>query len=395
MQGLISRVLADEVRSALDDYPVVALIGPRQSGKSTLAGFLTRGMPGAISLDLESPADRAVLVEAEAFFDAHADSLICLDEVQRLPEIFPLLRHVVDGRRRNGCFLLLGSASRELIESASESLAGRIKYIELSPFLLDEAESAGGDRVKLWMRGGFPRSLLAASERASMDWRQEFIRSFLERDLLQLRARFMPERARRLWTMVAHGHGQLLNKSQLAVSLDVDAHTVGSYLDILEAAFMIRRIPPFHANRKKRLVKSPKIYVRDSGILHALLGIPSYRDLLAHPLRGFSWEGFVMDQILPRLQPLAQATFYRTATGAEVDLLLELGSRRAVIEIKASSSPKLEKGFWTSLEDLKPDQVWVVAPVERKYSLSSEKKINAVSVADLVEECRQAGWMRM
>jgi len=392
MHKPLPRVILDEVIDRLQNSPAVALLGPRQCGKSTLARMVLTRFPDALMLDLERPADQAMLDESEAFFDANSDRLICLDEVQRLPELFPVLRYVIDKREKPVQFLLLGSASRDLIESSSESLAGRIHYLELTPFLDVEIQSTDRSFNDYWVRGGFPRSLLADSEQASLEWRQEFVRSFLERDLLQLKSRFSPERARRLWMMVAHCHGRVLNKAQLASALDVDAHTVGNYLDVLEAAFMIRRLPAFHANLGKRQVKSPKIYVRDSGILHALLGISSYNALLSHPMRGFSWEGLVLDQILARLHPLAQASFYRTAKGAEVDLVIECDGMKTVIEIKASSRPHAEKGFWTVMEDLQPDSSLMVAPVQHSYTLKD--KLNVLPLASLIQRGQADGWLR-
>lgn len=391
MRKQLSRVILQDVVDRLQNNPAVALLGPRQCGKSTLARMILEQIPDTLMLDLERPADRAVLEEAESFFDANSNRLICLDEVQRLPELFPVLRYMIDKRGTDGQFLLLGSASRDLIESASESLAGRIHYLEMTPFSYDEVD-AESSLNQYWIRGGFPRSVLAGSDAVSMEWRQEFIRSFLERDLLQIKSRLSPERARRLWMMVAHCHGRILNKAQLAFALDVDTHTVSSYLDVLEAAFMIRRLPAFHANLGKRLVKSPKIFVRDSGLLHALLGIADYNALLAHPMRGFSWEGLVLDQILARLHPLAEASFYRTAKGVEVDLVVECAGRKTVLEIKASSSPKPEKGFWTGLDDLSPDSSLLIAPVEHSYTLKD--KLDILSLPDLIRRGQSDGWLR-
>ena len=392
MQNVFDRIMTQEVLRRLQSNPAVALLGPRQCGKSTLARMILEDFPDALMLDLERPADRMMLEEAESFFDANADRLICLDEVQRMPELFPLLRYVIDKRARNSRFLLLGSASRDLIESASESLAGRIHYTELTPFLWEEAVPAKCSFQDFWVRGGFPRSLLAETSVGSLEWRQEFVRSFLERDLLLLKARLLPERARRLWTMTAHCHGRLLNKSQLASALDVDVHTVGNYLDVLEAAFMIRRLPAFHANLKKRQVKSPKIYVRDSGMLHVLLGIQDYNALLGHPMRGFSWEGLVVDQILGRLHPLAQASFYRTAKGDEADLVVEYAGKRQVAEIKASSTPKVEAGFWKTLDDLQPDSAMVIAPVDLSFVLKDN--VEVLSLDAVVAKGKAAGWLR-
>ena len=392
MQKPFKRLMMQEVQRRLQSNPSVALLGPHQCGKSTLAREILKHFSDALMLDLERPADRMVLEEAEAFFNANVDKLICLDEVQRMPELFPVLRYVIDKRERKNQFLLLGSASRDLIESASESLAGRIHYTELTPFLWEEALPSHCSFQDFWVRGGFPRSLLAETSVDSLEWRQEFIRSFLERDLLLLKARLLPERARRLWMMTAHCHGRILNKSDLASALDVDVHTVGNYLDILEAAFMIRRLPAFHANLKKRQVKSPKIYVRDSGILHALLGIQDYNSLLGHPMRGFSWEGLVLDQILGRLHPLAQASFYRTAKGDEADLVVEYEGKRIVAEIKASSTPRVEAGFWKVLDDLQPESASVIAPVDRAFVLKD--KVEVLSLESFIIAGQQAGWLR-
>ncbi len=333
-----------------------------------------------------------MLEDPEAFLSANSNQLICLDEVQRVPELFPILRYAIDQHGGTGRFLLLGSASRDLIEQASESLAGRIAYLELTPFLWQEANLQNIKFNDYWTRGGFPRSLLASSNGTSMEWRQEFVRSFLERDLLQLKPRLSPERARRLWIMVAHCHGRVLNKSQLAAALDVDAHTIGSYLDLLEAAFMIRRLPPYHSNLRKRLVKSPKIYIRDTGILHTLLGIQDFNALLAHPVRGFSWESLIIDQILARLHPLAQASFYRSAKGAEADLLIEHNGKTILLEMKASSAPKMERGFWNVLADIDPLFARVIAPIERRYPL--KQGVEVVPLNEIITEGLSEGWLQ-
>lgn len=381
-----------EIQHRLNSSSAVALLGPRQCGKSTLATWLVSEYPNALLLDMERPADRALIEEPEAFFDANSEKLICLDEIQRVPELFPVLRYIIDKRGTNGQFLVLGSASRDLIEQSSETLAGRIQYLELTPFLWNEVESEGYSLNDLWLKGGFPRSFLSPDLQISMEWRQEFIRSFLERDLLQLKPRLSSERARKLWTMVAHCHGQLLNKSQLAVALDVDVHTVGNYLDILEAAFMIRRLPPYHANLRKRLVKSPKIYVRDSGILHALLSIDSLNQLFSHPIKGYSWESFVMDQLLARLTPFAQAYFFRTARGDEVDLVIEHAGQKIIIEIKASAAPKLESGFWNAKNDLQATAAYVVAQVPRTTPI--KEGVIVLELRELLKQGQESGWLK-
>lgn len=390
MPNYIPRAIEVVVRQALDEMPVVALLGARQSGKSTVARHLFEGRDDVLYLDLERPFDLRRLSEPESLFDANWDRLICIDEIQRKPDIFPVLRYVVDKRARNGQFLLLGSASRDLIEQASETLAGRIRYLELSPFLRREIEP-NSDLIPYWLRGGFPRSLLAPKERESFEWRLDFIRGFLERDVPLMKPRLSSPRMEQLWTILAHCHGQLLNKTMLARSLEVDAHTISSYLDLLEASFMIRRLFPFFVNLKKRLVKSPKIYVRDSGILHALLNITSTNDLFGHPIRGSSWEGLVIDNILSQAKRQVRGYFYRTARGAEIDLVLEMGMRRIVFEAKASQTPRLEKGFQIAMEDIEPEQAWVVAPVESGFAIENGARV--ISIEELPNVPELCDWL--
>jgi predicted AAA+ superfamily ATPase len=324
-----------------------------------------------VHLDLERPSDLRKLADPEAFFSLHRDVLVCLDEIQRVPDLFPVLRSVVDQQGRNGQFLVLGSASPGLLRQGSESLAGRISFLELTPFLLNEVvgESPSRDTQTLWLRGGFPRSHLAGSDRSSYGWRANFVRTFLERDIPQLGSSVPSERLGRFWRMCAHEHGQVLNASKLASALGVSGHTVRSYLDLLEKTFMVRLLAPCEANLKKRLVKSPKVYLRDSGVLHALLEIRSHDDLLGHPARGASWEGYVIDQVIALL-PSWRPSFFRTRVGAEIDLVLELGRRRIAIECKASSAPKLARGFWSGLEDLGIEEAYVVAPVDAPYPVA-------------------------
>jgi len=316
--------------------------------------------PRVAYLDLENPTDAAKLQDPLAYLALHPDTLICLDEIQRVPELFAVLRGVIDREDRNGMFLLLGSASRDLLQQSSETLAGRISYLELGPFLVDEIVNTDrhGDS-RLWVRGGFPRSFLAADERASVEWRQNFVQTFLERDIGMLGFKIAPANLGRLWRMCAHLHGALLNAAKLSGSLGVSAPTARSYIDILTSTFMLRSLEPYEANLKKRLVKSPKIYLRDSGILHSLLGIDSHEALLGHPTLGSSYEGRGYTP-----------SFYRSAQGAEIDLVLQKGSSTIAFEVKASSTPAVQRGFWNAVEDVQPDDVCVIGPVEEAYPLA-------------------------
>jgi predicted AAA+ superfamily ATPase len=369
MRGLIPRTLTAEIEKRLKHNPVVAILGPRQCGKTTLAQKIVKALKKSVYLDLENPADLAKLDDPLAFFSLHDNELICLDEIQRTPELFTTLRSIVDERGRNGQFLILGSAGRDLIRQSSETLAGRITYLDLTPFLFNEIESSGpGDLRRIWLRGGFPRSYLAADEEFSFQWRQDFIRTFLERDIGMLGFRMPPARLGRLWKMCAHIHGSLLNASKLADSLGVSSHTIRSYVDLLEHTFMIRVLRPDSANLKKRLIKSPKIYIRDSGILHALLDIRTHDDLLSHPVVGASFEGFAMENILASAKGY-EPSFYRTGAGAEIDLVLRRGRRLVALELKSSTVPKVTKGFWNAVEDISPDETYVVAPVKRPYPI--------------------------
>ncbi|MBT3380560.1 MAG: ATP-binding protein [Lentisphaerae bacterium] len=388
MTTYLNRWLATRLAEALDRMPAVALLGPRQCGKSTLARRLVSAEQDAVYLDLERPLDRAKLEDIEGFLDRHADRLVCLDEIQRVPSLFEPLRYAIDRTGRPGQFLVLGSASRDLIRQSSETLAGRIRYLELTPFLLSEVSAENMEDV--WMRGGYPRSYLAVSDEESSEWRLDFITSFLERDVPFLRPRMSPESVRALWSMVAHCHGQLLNRARLATALGVDNHTVKGYLDLLEGAFMLRRLPPFAANLKKRLVKTPKVYVRDSGALHALLGVETADDLFGHPVRGVSWEGFCIDNIMARMHRSVRASFYRTAKGAEIDLVLERGSRRLALEFKASAAPKLQRGFWTALEDLDATSAAIIAPVSEEYEI---RGVRVVSLGDFLASDQAAEFL--
>jgi hypothetical protein len=370
MQGYIPRAITAAVERGLAESPVVAILGPRQCGKSTLAREIAARRGDTIYLDLERPSDLAKLADPETFLEAHEKRLVCLDEIQRAPALFAVLRSLVDARRRGGRFLVLGSSSRDLLRQSSESLAGRIAFHELTPFWCGELGDAGGSRSlsRLWLRGGFPGSYLSRGDGASLRWRESFAATFLERDIPQLGFRIPAGTLSRLWTMLAHLHGQILNSSRLGASLGLSHTTVRSQLDILERTFMVRVLKPLASNTGKRMVKAPKVYLRDTGILHALLRIESHDDLFAHPIRGPSFEGLVIENLvaaLPRFEPF----FYRTAAGAEIDLVLERGSRRIAVECKASAAPEVGKGFWNALDEVRPDQAWVVAPLKEPYPL--------------------------
>jgi len=372
MAVYIKRILKKKLEQSIKNYPVVALLGPRQVGKSTLAKEIINKKSKGLYLDLEKPSHLNQLTAPEYFFEQNKNKLICLDEIQRKPEIFPLLKSLVDERQKTEQFLILGSASRDLLKQSSESLAGRICYLEMSPFSLLELSEK--KQESLWLRGGFPRSFLSKSETASLEWRENYIRTFLERDIPQLGYRIPFTTIGRLWTMLAYSHGQTLNATKLASSLGVSSHTVSSYIDILEKTFLIRLLQPFSENLKKRVIKSPKIYIRDTGLLHSLLKVDTMNELFSHPVFGSSFESFVLEQIIGSL-PRWQFYFYRTRSGAEIDLLMIKGIRRIAIEIKAGKSPTLEKGFFTSIEDVKAKEKYLIAPVDTTYTLKRGVKV--------------------
>jgi hypothetical protein len=384
---MIPRRLLPALSSGLAEVPAVALLGPRQAGKTTLALEVARAQP-SVYLDLESEADRAKLSEPELYLSQHEDKLVILDEIQRAPQLFRSLRGLIDAGRRRGRgkrrFLILGSASIDLLKQSSESLAGRIRYLELAP--LDAGEVGGKRLDTLWLRGGFPESLLAASDAASLRWRADFVRTYLERDIPQLGPRIPAETLRRLWTMLAHQQGGLLNAASLARALAVGGKTVASYLDLLVDLLLVRRLAPRHGNTQKRLVKSPKVYVRDSGLVHALLGIGHREALLAHPVAGGSWEGLAIESLIAVAPSGTQAYFFRTAAGAEIDLLLKSPGRREpwAIEIKRGLAPKVEKGFHMACEDIRPERRIVVYGGVERFPLA--KGVEAISLIDLCEE---------
>lgn len=384
---MIRRRLLAPLSAALDESAAVALLGPRQVGKTTLALEIARTRP-AVYLDLESEADRAKLAEPELYLARHEDKLVILDEIQRTPQLFRSLRGLIDaGRRRGhgkGRFLVLGSASMDLLKQSSESLAGRIRCLELAP--LDAGEVGRTRLDALWLRGGFPESLLAASDAASLRWRTDFIRTYLERDIPQLGPRIPAETLRRLWTMLAHQQGGLLNAAALARALAVDGKTVAAYLDLLVDLLLVRRLAPWHGNVRKRLVKSPKVYVRDSGLVHALLGVGDREDLLAHPVAGGSWEGLAIESLIAAAPSGTEAHFFRTAAGAEIDLLLKLPGRRKpwAIEIKRGLAPKLERGFQLACDTVRPERRFVVYGGTERFPVAED--VEAVSLVDVCDE---------
>ena len=372
---MIGRRIKPHVTEALDRQAAVALIGPRQVGKTTLAQDIAEER-GALYLDLEDTNDREKLASPALFLKQYEDRLVVLDVIHRVPELFQTLRGLIDqGRRkgkRTGRFLILGSASIDLLRQSGESLAGRIEYVEMAPLDVTEVGGREGAFDQLWIRGGFPDSYLAKSDQDSLKLRKNFIRTYLERDVPQFGPRIPAETLGRLWTMLAHGQGTLMNASRLAAGLSLTAPTVTKYIDLLAVLLLVRRLQPLHANIGKRLVKSPKVYVRDSGLVHALLGIGDYNELAGHPVIGASWEGFVIENLLSVVPDRSSASFYRTSAGAEIDLVLDLPGRagRWAIEIKRALSAKPGKGFYQACEDIQPDKSFVVYAGTERYPVS-------------------------
>ena len=382
MQPSVPRHLAEILRQDLQRFPAVVLLGPRQCGKTTLVQALGAELPEFLYRDLERPQDLRQLDDPEFFLEANLGSCLCLDEIQRLPGLFPVLRGFIDRHPAGTRLLLLGSASPDLLKQSAESLAGRVVYRELTPFLWDEVGNVG-DLRRLWLRGGFPRSYLASSEHDSFEWLKAYVRTIVERDFPVLGLRISPVTLSRFVRMLAQNHGQSLNLAALGNSLGATGHTIRHYLDLLEGTYHVRLLLPWQTNQGKRLVKTPKVYFRDSGVLHSLWEVGSFNALLGHPLFGASWEGFVLEQVQARF-PQAQFSYYRTATGVEVDLVMELGQHRIAIEAKASSDPSVTKGFWTVLADLSPTCSFVVAPVEAGWPLRAG--VEVVNLSELLEK---------
>ena len=386
---MINRRITQKVKKALQRQAVVALLGPRQVGKTTLARSL-ENTNTAVYLDLEWPEDRQKLKDPAFFLSKYEDQLVILDEIHRAPEIFQPMRRIIDDGRRAGKgigrFLILGSASIDLLNQSGETLAGRIEYIELNALDCLEIEKEETALTQLWIRGGFPDSYLAADDENSLTYRRNYIRTYLERDIPQFGPRIPAATLERLWTMIAHSQGGLLNASELGRSLSLNNKTVNSYLDLLCDLMLLRRLPPYLSNTKKRLVKSPKVYVRDSGLLHALLGLKDFLTLTGHPVLGASWEGFVIENILATAPEGTRAGFYRTAAGAEVDLVLNLPGRTRpwTVEVKYGTVPKVSKGLHQSLQELQPERAFILYNGEGGYPVN--ETVEAINLRDLCEQ---------
>lgn len=365
----VQREIEEKVRKSLNNSPVTAILGPRQCGKTTLIKKISNDFPDSIYLDLEKPSDKIQLTDAETFFKMHPDKLICIDEIQMLPDIFPVIRSIADDKSMNIRFIITGSASPELLRQSSESLAGRIMYFELSPFLLTEIENIISFE-DYWIRGGFPISILSTDQEYSIDWRHNFIRTFLERDIRNFGINISPDSLSRLWKMLSHLNGQILNYSQLSNSLGYSDTSVRKYIDILAYTYMVRVLRPFHANINKRLVKNPKIYLRDTGILHSLLNIDSFNELYSHPNYGSSYESLCIENIIQRFSRW-EPYFYRTSNGSEIDLLLVKSNRIIAIECKASAAPKPTTGFLNAIKDLSVEKAFIIARVENPFPLKN------------------------
>ena len=390
---MILREAQAEVVTLLQEFPAVGLLGPRQVGKTTLAEEIAALFkPEPIYLDLESPADQAKLSEAEGYFELHKGKLIILDEIQRVPGLFMILRGVIDRRRREGLktgqFLILGSASLELLKQSSETLAGRIAYTELSVLNAAEVHTKDGNEYDtLWLRGGFPDSFLAKNDEASLRWRLNFISTYLEREVPQFGARIPAVTLRRLWTMLAHSQGGQLNVAKIGANLDLSAPTAKRYIELLEDLLLIRSVRPWFGNVAKRLVKAPKVYIRDSGLVHALLNLKTLDDVLGHPVVGASWEGFVIENLISCLPVGITPWFYRTSAGAEIDLVIEQSiTRKYAIEIKRSLTPGVSKGFQLGCEDIEATHRFVVYPGKERFPVSAG--IFAIPLLEMMNELR-------
>ncbi|MBU0558629.1 MAG: ATP-binding protein [Bacteroidetes bacterium] len=381
---MINRRIYNEILVSLKQFPVVGIIGSRQVGKTTLAKEIKTDYKNSIYLDLELPSDYNKLEEAEIYLQDNADKLIIIDEVQRKKDLFPLLKALVDKKRVAGRFLILGSASQELIRNSSETLAGRINYHILSSLSIDEIGFSDEKINDLWIRGGYPLSYLAKSNYESLVWRDAFIKTYLEQDLPQLGFRIQANQIRKFWTMIAHLHSRIWNASQVAKSMGLSYQSINHYLNILNNTFIIRQLSPYHINIKKRLVKAPKVYIRDSGLLHSLINIQNKEALSSHPILGYSWEGFVIEQILNVLPKFSSPYFYRTHAGAEIDLVIGSGNEKLIaIEIKYSLNPKIGKGFQIAFNDLGCEEGFVVYPGHENYRIS--ENVSVISLPEVLK----------
>lgn len=381
MQKFISRNKETYVKENLEVFPAVAILGPRQCGKSTLAKMLAQQIQPFLYLDLQNREDLSKLQEPELFFRINRNATICLDEIQLIPNLFSILRSEIDAERRNGRFILLGSASRGLVQHTSESLAGRVGIVELTPFTISEINSQKSfDIHRFWFRGGYPDSFLAASDSGSRLWTENFLKTYVERDINQFGLQISSRQVWRMLQMIAHIHGQIFNASKLGESMGVTHPTVKRYLDLLEETFVLRTLPPFEGNLKKRLIKSPKVYVRDSGILHRILQINDFNNLMGHPVFGPSWEGLVVENIISSIGD-GRFSFFRTASGDEVDLIMQKGTQIIAIECKATTAPQITSSFRKTLELINPDQTLVIAPVQGQYPAGQGIIVSGLSEA--------------
>ena len=379
MHKFVQRDLIKHLKQYLSIFPAVAVLGPRQCGKSTLVKSLSTYFDQVLYLDMQRESDLNKLDEPELFFETNADKLICLDEIQLVPKLFSVLRSVIDANRVNGKFILLGSASQDLLQQTSESLAGRIGMLHLSPFLINELDYLENFKLHdFWFRGGFPNSYLAKNNDSCTIWLSNYIRTYIERDIPQLGFQIPALQLRRLLTMCAHNQGQQLNYSKLGESLGLTHPTIKRYIDLLEQTFIVRTIPPYEVNVKKRLVKSPKVFVRDSGILHQLLAISDFNSLLGNPVFGSSWKGIVIENCIVNFSTW-DYYFYRTATGDEIDLILKKGNQVIAIECKASDAPKVNKGFYRSLDVVKPNKTFIIAPTNDTYIIQENVTVIGLS----------------
>ncbi len=376
-----TRKIQEDVIVGLRNNPVTAIIGPRQVGKTSLAKHIIGELEiDSIYLDLERPSDLLKLENAEWFLSQQKGKLICLDEIQRKEDLFPLIRSLVDEWGGNGHFLILGSASRQMIKQSSESLAGRISYKEMSPFLYSELnlEITVEDYL---VKGGFPRSILVEDNQASFEWREDFVSTFLERDLL-FWSGFSTQTMRRLWQMLAFVNSQIVNYEVFSKSLGISPGTVKNYIDLLASTFMLSLLPPYAGNTRKRLVKRPKVYLNDTGIVHSLLGIVDFNQLVGSPALGGSWETLVLMNLKGHFSK-ADFSFYRTSNGAEMDIVMRFMDKVYAIECKVNQQPKLTRGAWNAIEDIKPDYTFIVAPVKESWSV--KEGVDVVSIDDLIE----------
>jgi len=380
MRNYINREMRSKILQIKNDFPAIAIIGPRQCGKTTFAKKIALEYSNSIYLDMETDSDKMKLKNPELFFDLHPDSIFFIDEIHYVPDLFRYLRSVIDKNNINGQFYLLGSASRDLISKSSESLAGRIIFLEMNSFTLKELGTDSETFNQYWLRGGFPRSYLASNDANSFIWRESFVKSFLEKDIPQLGFQVPASMIAKLWKMASHYHGQLVNYNSIANSLDLSHTTVRKYIDILSETFMLRLLSPFEINMGKRLVKSPKLYFRDHGIYHSMSGIESFNDLMGHPGFGSSWEGLVIDNLLSYAERWNYG-FYRTQHGAEIDLILEKAKRRIAVECKTSRSPQLSKGFYESIKDLQISESYIICPVNEIYPLKKDVWVCSLSQA--------------